>query len=281
MEDAKKPYRKALRGLHSKSYHPIWEPGTVQFINGKPHSRLGDYGVTKDGVFSRIKNISDLGLSSWQRSTAVLAGSPVYSTGGARITRIEGKAAVTTFSNPNASAEIEVQFDKKYSVWIARLGVKTESLDALDNLAKRLVYHKKWSSNYVVITSVCSAEHIQVFVTTRNKTSCKLSGKAGELDGLVFGQGTLSGGVAISSAHLSMYSNGLASGPYACRMHYMKKGLIFQKTGYSSVKTWPVSSRMEVPDQTSKIEEFDLFQKGTRAEEVLNEPLADEQDIPE
>lgn len=282
MEPEIKAFRKAIRALHSANYHPIWEPGSAVFINGEPHSRLGDYGRMLKGVFNRIGNISDLKLSKWPRSTSVVEGAPAYCTGGARITRIEGGAKINSYSKPDVSGEIKLEFDKKYSVWIARLGVKKKSLDNLGGLSEKLLANPTWSSNFEVITSVCLAECIQVIITTRNNTSCTLSGNAGDLDALVSGTGTLGSSIGISIADASAYSNGLASGPYACTFHRMKKTLLGKQPRAEAMRKASISG-IATPGTLfivpMKIEPNEKYKY--KAVALLNGPLSGEQDIPD
>jgi hypothetical protein len=159
--------------------HAAWLPLANIF-------RLGDFGVVSNGLFTRIGNVSDLGLH-WKEkdggSTKLEFTSQSVTT-----TRIEGGAKVDVFSNSAAvDAKLVLGFERKASFVLKAATITSREIDDVFAVAAALHDHSAWRRRYRFVRQVYSAQNPLILANIEGSTTVTISGKAVALKQLDLG----------------------------------------------------------------------------------------------
>jgi hypothetical protein len=152
--------------------HAAWLPITNTFA-------LGDFGVVSNGLFTRIGNVADLGITYKRR-----AGAPSkldYASNSVTITRIEGGAKVPTFSGTSVDAKLLFNFQRESTFVLKAQEVTSQEIEDIFAVAAALHRHDGWRNRYRFVTRLYTAQNPLFLASRDGATEVTLSGKAAAL----------------------------------------------------------------------------------------------------
>lgn len=163
-----------------------WVPVTNTF-------RLGDYGVISDGVFVKMGNIDEYGVTFVKAS-----GEPSqlkFSSAGTTVRRFVGGAEVPALPEADLDAKLVVDFDAADSFYLdAHLSV--ESIENLAQVGKALRAAPGWRRTYRVIFATYTGRNCTILSSRSAKSQVEISGKASALK--QFELGNVEAGLKVS-----------------------------------------------------------------------------------
>jgi hypothetical protein len=153
-------------------YYATWNPGV--------NLKLGDIGLLKNNVFTRISNLASLGVAFGIREDPTKLPLEYQSQGAVEVTtKVSGTAAPVGSVLANADAGVIVEFSKSHATLFRALGTSSPSIEdsiALETAILSLYGQGKWKSSWVVITELVSAESATIIIS--NSSSGKIELKA-------------------------------------------------------------------------------------------------------
>jgi hypothetical protein len=153
--------------------HAAWLPITNTFA-------LGDFGVVSNGLFTRIGNVADLGISWKERS-----GPPSkldYSSQSVTTTRIEGGAKVPAFSSSTAvDAKLVFAFERESTFVLKASQIVSQEIEDIFAVATALHQHKGWRKRYRFVTRLYTARNPLFLASRDSATEVTIAGKAAAL----------------------------------------------------------------------------------------------------
>jgi hypothetical protein len=170
--------------------HAAWLPITNTFA-------LGDFGVVSNGLFTRIGNVADLGISWKERS-----GPPSkldYSSQSVTTTRIEGGANVPAFSSSTTvDAKLVFNFQRESTFVLKAAQIVSQEIEDIFAVATALHRHRDWRKRYRFVTRLYTAQSPLFLAGRDSATEVTLAGKAAALGQAELGQ--LSAGVSVTAS---------------------------------------------------------------------------------
>lgn len=163
-------------------YLATWLPST-------PVS-LGDVGIVKRGVFTRLSNLNDFGISFEIEKDSSKSDIDHSSKGAVSISL---KAAGTTPAAGSTLTEVDagitIEFSKENAILFKANGTVSPSIKdqiKLGDTIKKLYKEGKWNIQWVVVTEVVEAESATIIISGSSKGKVELKAEAevklGELD---------------------------------------------------------------------------------------------------
>jgi hypothetical protein len=143
--------------------HAAWLPITNTFA-------LGDFGVVSNGLFTRIGNVADLGISWKERS-----GPPSkldYSSQSVTTTRIEGTAV---------DAKLVFAFERESTFVLKASQIVSQEIEDIFAVATALHQHKGWRKRYRFVTRLYTARNPLFLASRDSATEVTIAGKAAAL----------------------------------------------------------------------------------------------------
>lgn len=158
-------YRKAVK-KHLKPFYANWMPGQER--------ALGDYGTFKKGIFIRLGNIKDFGISFDEKIDNSLDDHN-FSEGGSYSMQIIGGATAGDVGN----ASVEFKLESKSTVYFQALDAQSNEIENKVELGKRLIEGLKngsieWNKKWVIITELVDAGRTIAAVALENGASFEL-----------------------------------------------------------------------------------------------------------
>ncbi|MGK5681139.1 hypothetical protein [Actinoplanes sp. URMC 104] len=180
--------RKFSKVLHSElDVHAAWMPVTNTFA-------LGDYGVISDGVFVKMGNIAEYGVSF-----ATAAGAPTrlrFRSDGTRVTKFLAGAEVPTIPLVQLEASIRIEFAREDSFYIDAPVLTVASMEDVARVGEALRHAEGWRRRYRVVSATYTGEGCTVISARRAGSTFELSATADVLHLLELGQ--VRGGITLS-----------------------------------------------------------------------------------
>lgn len=178
MNSAQKQYTNELKKKFG--YYATWNPGV-------PLS-LGDIGIMKKNVFTRIGGLEDFNINFEIRPD--LTKSPLeHSTQGSVIitTKLSGTAAPLDSSLTELDAGIIVEFKKENSTYFKAINTTTPSIKNTIELGERIIelYKEgKWNKDWMIITELVEAESATIIISnnSNSKIELKANGNIGAMN---------------------------------------------------------------------------------------------------
>lgn len=167
MKTSKKYTRELKRQF---GYFATWLPGTPL--------ELGDIGIMKGNVFTKISNLSDFDLDFEIEVDTTKADIEHSSKGSVSIsTKASGTVAPQGSSLTQADAGITVEFSKENSILFKANGTVSPSIKdqvLLGNQIINLYVGGTWDKNWVVITEIVKAESATVLISSSSSSKIEL-----------------------------------------------------------------------------------------------------------
>jgi hypothetical protein len=180
--------RQFNRILHSElDVHAAWVPVTNTFA-------LGDYGVISDGVFVKMGNIAEYGVTF---TTA--AGAPArlrFRSDGVRVTKFLAGAEVPSIPQVDLEASIRIEFSTADSFYIDAPILTVASMEDVARVGAALRQAEGWRRRYKVVFSTYTGQGCTVISSRRADSTFELSATADVLHLLELGRAN--GGITLS-----------------------------------------------------------------------------------
>ncbi|GID26845.1 hypothetical protein [Paractinoplanes brasiliensis] len=180
--------RKFSKVLHSElDVHAAWLPVTNTFA-------LGDYGVVSDGVFVRMGNIAEYGVSF-----TAAAGPQTklrFRSEGTRVTRFVAGAEVPNLPQVDIEASIRIEFSTKDSFYVDAPTLTAQSMQDVAKVGAALRKAEGWRRKYRVVFSTYAGEGCTIISSREANSAFELSATADVLRLLELGKAH--GGITLS-----------------------------------------------------------------------------------
>ncbi|MBU2669651.1 hypothetical protein KOI35_39685 [Actinoplanes bogorensis] len=180
--------RRFSKVLHSElDVHAAWMPVTNTFA-------LGDYGVISDGVFVKMGNIKEYGVSF-----TAGAGAPTrmrFRSDGTRVTRFVAGAEVPNIPQVDLEASIRIEFSTEDSFYIDAPVLTVESIEDVARVGAALRQAEGWRRKYRVVHSTYTGQGCTIISSRKANSAFELSATADVLRLLELGQAH--GGITLS-----------------------------------------------------------------------------------
>ncbi|MBM2618817.1 hypothetical protein JIG36_24975 [Actinoplanes sp. LDG1-06] len=180
--------RKFNQVLHSElDVHAAWMPVTNTFA-------LGDYGVISDGVFVKMGNIAEYGVTF-----APATGAPTklrFRSDGTRVTRFLAGAEVPNIPQVDLEASIRIEFSTKDSFYIDAPVLTVQSMEDVARVGAALRKAEGWRRKYRVVFSTYAGQGCTIISSREANSAFELSATADVLHLLELGKAQ--GGITLS-----------------------------------------------------------------------------------
>lgn len=188
--------RKYNKVLHKElDIHAAWLPITNNFT-------LGDFGIIDDGVFQRMGNISDFGISNVETLDGPES-SINFSSEGTRAISLSGDIEVPALPEGDIGAKIRLEFSNENSMVIKGKIVSTE-MKSIITIANKLASIPAWhpySKKMKIVSAVYRATDCAVLTTKKKGAMFEISGTANALR--IFNAGRAEAGLQITKSRES------------------------------------------------------------------------------
>ncbi len=168
-----KKYTKDLKKQFG--YLATWLPGT-------PIS-LGDIGVFKRNKFTKISNLSDIGITFEIEKDITKSDIEYSSKGGVSVTtKASGVAASQGSILGEVDAGITVEFSKENAILFKANGTTSPSIKDQIKLGDEIIKLFKsgqWNKNWVVVTELVNAESATILISNSSSGKIELKAKSG------------------------------------------------------------------------------------------------------
>jgi len=176
-------------GSIAKTYvddiHDEWEEVFATWPAGL-ELKLGDYGYLEDGIFQRMGNIAEKGISGERRDdnndTAIeYKSSDEVSVVG------HAKGSVNVSGVANAKASLEISFSGKHAVFFKAAGGKWHTFESPEQIGQQILelFHAgKWKREFLVVTNLLKAGATTVVVSNGSSASVSLEAQADDIEAI-------------------------------------------------------------------------------------------------
>jgi hypothetical protein len=189
-----KAWDQYAKEMHERfGYLATWTPG-VQLS-------LGDVGVVRDNVFTRLTTLGNLGISFKIRDDATAEDIRYVSSGCVSITfKAAGTAPAPGSGLTQAQAGVSIDFTRKKAVVFEALGCVSPSIDDQLSVGQQILsrYPANWNKDWVAVTELVVAKSVTVLISDQGKASLELSAK-GNMTAAAFSLADLSAGLTVVS----------------------------------------------------------------------------------
>lgn len=166
--------------------HAAWMPISQPY-------ELGDYGLMADGVFARLGNIKEFGVTFTPQPGKTI--SIDYKTEVSRITKFAAGAVVNAIPASAIDAKVTLSFGKERSFIITSPRVTVNTIPNVQQVANALKNAGGWRRVWKVVYETYHAEEAVVMSTVDRDTDISFSGSAPALESLSLGKADVSFGV--------------------------------------------------------------------------------------
>jgi hypothetical protein len=170
MRSAHQQYTEELR--QKFGYHATWNPGLPL--------QLGDIGIFRDNIFTRLSNLRDQGIAFEVRKDPTKTPLEHQTEGSISVTtKLSGTAAPAGSVLTRADAGIIVEFSREHATLFKAVNTTSPSIkDAIGVGEQVLKQYRagKWNKKWVVITELVKAESATIIIS--NSTDGKIELKA-------------------------------------------------------------------------------------------------------
>ena len=180
--------RKFNKILHSElDVHAAWMPVTNTFA-------LGDYGVISDGVFVKMGNIAEYGITF-----AAASGGQArlrFRSDGTRVTKFVAGVEVPNIPQVDLEASIRIEFSTADSFYIDAPVLSVDSMEDVARVGDALRTAEGWRRKYRVVFSTYTGQACTVISSRKADSTFELSATADVLRLLDLGHAQ--GGITLS-----------------------------------------------------------------------------------
>ncbi|MCH9683969.1 MAG: hypothetical protein K0V04_21225 [Deltaproteobacteria bacterium] len=189
--------------------HAAWLPVVSPFS-------LGDYGIYERGIFSRLGNITDLGVDfdPLPGGTATLK---FETSAGLEVSLfVEGQGKVPQLPATDVQAKAEFEYKRARSFLLRAPSLTSTALSDIAGTATHLAQHPRWRRRYKLVTELLVADEATIIATASRNNTVTVEGKANVLKDFV--DGKVGAGVTVkASSELALEIVG-DSGPVALKL---------------------------------------------------------------
>jgi hypothetical protein len=179
--------------------HAAWFPITNTFA-------LGDFGVVDGGIFTRIGNISSLGIKEWKEKSGP-ASKINFSSSSVTAVRVEAGGEVDVFSGGSVAAQLKFRFKRKGAVVLKAAAITSLEIDETFIVAEALHRNPSWRKHYRFVNRVYVAQNPLILASRKKDTEVTLTGDAKALEAIDLGDLNVNVGVSADS-QLALEING-------------------------------------------------------------------------
>lgn len=155
-------------------YYATWLPGVPLM--------LGDVGILKDKVFTRIASLEDFQIAFDIREDNTPDDLEYSSKGEVQLTtKASGAIAPTGSSLTDLDAGFIVEFGKKNSILFKANGAKNNMIENTKKMGEtilRLYKEGKWNKKWVVVTELVEAESATILISNSKNAKIELKANA-------------------------------------------------------------------------------------------------------
>jgi len=147
---------------------------------------LGDYGYLEDGIFQRMGNISDKGISGETGENDNDAAIEYKSSDEVSIV-LRAKGSADASGLVQAKASLEMSFSGKHAVFFKAAGGKWHTFKSPDEVGQQILslYHAgDWKREFVVVTNLLKAGATTVLVSSGSSASISIEAKADKIEAI-------------------------------------------------------------------------------------------------
>ncbi|WP_025742587.1 hypothetical protein [Aquimarina pacifica] len=158
-------------------YLATWNPGTPM--------ALGDIGIMRQKQFTKIGNVSDLGISFEIEEDITPIDLEFSSEGAVSVsTKLSGSPTLAGSSLSDIDAGIHVKFSKENAILFKANETRTPAIKNQIKLGEEIIElfkAGKWDKNWVVITELVTADSASILISSSKEASIdiKVSGEIG------------------------------------------------------------------------------------------------------
>ena len=158
--------------------HAAWLPVTQNY-------ELGDYGLISDGVFAKLGNISEFGVT--MNSTKGPDAKLDYTSARTKVTKFSGGAEVDAIPAAAIDAKIVFKFETANSFIIKCPVISVNAISNVQQVANQLKKVGGWRKNWKVVYETYNADDAVVMSTVDGDTEISFTGDAKALKELKIG----------------------------------------------------------------------------------------------
>lgn len=159
-----------------------WLPVTNNF-------KLGDYGIISDGVFVKMGNIDEYGVSFIQAEGP--EASIDFTSANTRVLKFAGGAEVTAIPAGAVDAKITIRFENEKSFLVKAPVIKMSEIQNVTQVAGQLKNKNQWEKKWKVVYRVFNALDSLIVSTISGGTELTLSGNAEALNNMKVGSASV------------------------------------------------------------------------------------------
>lgn len=178
----------------SFGYLATWTPGVTL--------ALGDVGVLRKNLFTRISSLQNLGIAFQTREDQTREDQKYASSGSLSVVfKAAGQVPTAGSALTEAEAGVTIEFTRKKAVVYEALGCTSPSIDDQAKLGSEIIKRYKtggWNKDWVVITELVMAESGTVLISEEKGAKIEISAK-GTVAGAAFSLAEASVALAIVS----------------------------------------------------------------------------------
>lgn len=152
--------------------------------------KIGDYGIFADGVFARLGNITDDFKVQFTPGEGEVA-SIDFTSEGARVIRIAGKAEVDVIPPAATDASVVIEFTKEKSFLVKSPTINVTTIDNINETAKKLKALDNWDGKWKVVHQIYNAKDAVVISSIQAGTKLNFTGNASSLGQMKLGSSDL------------------------------------------------------------------------------------------
>jgi hypothetical protein len=163
-------YKRTLVSNYGELYHPNWHPTS--------NRELGDYGILRNGIFTRIGNISKFKIPVVS-SKPVVKAHQTFSSGSGVSVSFEAGGTVRAGNKSSAKAKMKVGFTGGQGISISAYGIQHTTIQNYAHVmnAILLLYRTQsnaWQEQWVVITDLYQAQKCIMAISAHGSTDAEI-----------------------------------------------------------------------------------------------------------
>lgn len=180
--------RRFSKILHDEiDIHAAWLPVTNNF-------RLGDYGIISDGVFAKLGNIDEFGVTFDEHDGK--QSHMKFRSAGTKVGRFAAGASALALPQANIDAKLVIEFSSADAFYIDA-NLTSSEMQNVAQVGRALHQTEGWRRKYRVVSSTYAAKHCTIISSRTENSKIELSGTADALRMLELGEA--SAGVTVTS----------------------------------------------------------------------------------
>ncbi|MEJ7769436.1 MAG: hypothetical protein WKF89_16580 [Chitinophagaceae bacterium] len=152
--------------------------------------QLGDYGIIADGVFAKMGNIKELGISftSGQGPSASID----FTSDSTRVINIAAGAEVDVIPEGALNAKVTYKFEKERSFLVKSPSITVNTIENINEVGTKLIGKPKWQKRFKVVHESYLAKEAVIMSTIEAGTEITFSGNVKALQQLNIGNVSVS-----------------------------------------------------------------------------------------